>query len=268
MTGRTKRTCHRRGKGWFRAGVLCCALLIPLSISTNVVRAAPLTRDGPLGDLSGPWNHKWLAFTYTWGPPEGATEMQKAEWAIGFYTAMAGICGNYGKVAEVRGIMKKSPYFMKGYFIINEIEDKIAVRNCGQHLSTLQEVLGRKEKWEIYLDAAYPSEAPPPAQEPPTGKASGEAQKILTYLQENKRAVFRKMSKFLEENSVVPEGNTTNRLLQIRNYKVLRVDGDRAFVAINFETGLRGGSFSDPYRMIFELRWIDGELEFVGHEKS
>ncbi len=156
MTGRTKRTCYRRGMCWFRAGVLCCALLIPLSISTNVLGAAPLTHDGPLGDLSGLWNHKWLAFTYTWGPPEGATEMQAAEWSIGFSTAMVGICGNYGKVAKVRGIMKKSPYFMKGYFIINEIEDKIAVRNCGQHLSTLQEVLGRKEEWEKYLAAAYP----------------------------------------------------------------------------------------------------------------
>ena len=156
MIGRTKRTCYRRGKWWFRAGVLCCALLIPLSISTDVLRAAPLTRDGPLRDLSGPWNHKWLAFTYTWGPPEGATKMQAAEWSIGFSTALAGICGNYAKVAKVRGIMKKSPFLMKGYFIINEIEDKIAVRNCGQHLSTLQEVLGRKEEWENYLDAAYP----------------------------------------------------------------------------------------------------------------
>ncbi len=156
MTCHTKRTCYRREKWWFRAGVLCCALLIPLSFSTNVLRAAPLTRDGPLGDLSDLWNHKWLAFTYTWKPPEDATETQKTEWRIGISTALAGICGNYGKVAKVRGIMKKSPYFMKGYFIINEIEDKIAVRNCGQHLSTLQEVLGRKEEWENYLDVTYP----------------------------------------------------------------------------------------------------------------
>ncbi len=159
---------------------------------------------------------------------------------------------------------------MKGYFIINEIEDKLIASNCGQHLSTLQEVLGRKEEWENYLAAAYPSEAPPPVQEPPTGKASGEAQKILTYLEGNEKEIFRKMSEFLEENSVVPEGNTTNRLLQIRNYKVLRIDGDRTFVAINFETGIRqgGGTTSDPYRMIFEIQWIDGQLEFVGHEKS
>ncbi len=156
MMGRTKQTCHRSGKWWFRVGVLCCALLIPLSISTNVLRAAPLTRDGPLGDLSDLWNHKWLALTYTWGPPEGATEIQKTEWAIGFHTAMAGICGNYGKVAKVRGIMKKSPSFMKGYFVINEIEDKISVRNCGKYLATLQDVLGQKEFWINHLDAAYP----------------------------------------------------------------------------------------------------------------
>ncbi len=40
---------------------------------------------------------------------------------------------------------------------MNEIESKIIARNCGQHLSTLKEVLGRKEEWENYLDAAYPS---------------------------------------------------------------------------------------------------------------
>ena len=31
MQGHTKRTCFRRGKCWFRVGLLCCALLIPLT---------------------------------------------------------------------------------------------------------------------------------------------------------------------------------------------------------------------------------------------
>jgi hypothetical protein len=155
MTGRTKQTCHRRGKWWFLAGVLCCALLIPLSISTNVLRAAPLTRDGPLGDLSDPWNHKWPVVQFLYGPPEGATEMQEAEWAIGFHTAIADFCGYRGKAAEVRVIMKKSPYFLKGYTVV-AFDSEMAPKGCGPSLSILKQVLGQKEEWEYYLSVTYP----------------------------------------------------------------------------------------------------------------
>ena len=129
---------------------------------------------------------------------------------------------------------------------------------------------GGKRNGSIIWLQRTPDAATPPAQEPPAGKALGEAQKILTYLKENERAVFRKMSGYLEGNSIVPESSSTNKLVQIRKYKVLRVDGDRAFVAINFETAYRigAGGTSNPHKMVFQLRWIDGELEFVGHEKS
>ena len=159
MTGCMKRIFLWTEKWRPAVNCLCCALLISLFAATNPVGAAPLTHDGPPVDLSDPGNHRWLAFQYNWAPPEGATETQKTEWAIGFHTAMAEVCGYYGKAAEVRVIMKKSPYFMKGYKIIADIADKITPGKCGQRLSTLKEMLGQKEDWKYYLGATYPDGA-------------------------------------------------------------------------------------------------------------
>ncbi len=43
MPNHTKRTCNRRGNRWFRAGLLCCALLVPLTEMTGEALAQNLT---------------------------------------------------------------------------------------------------------------------------------------------------------------------------------------------------------------------------------
>ena len=138
--------------------VLCCALLVSLSVTTDFARAAPLAHVGSPGEVSNAWTQKWLVgkSPTTFGPPEGLTEMQKTEWTIGIIAGLAGVCGHYGKVTEVRAFMNKSPYFRRGHSDIADWEDKLVSERCGERLSTLKEVLGRKEEWEHYLDVTYP----------------------------------------------------------------------------------------------------------------
>lgn len=262
MTGRTKQTCYRRRKWWFRAGVLCCALLIPLSISTNVLRAAPLTRDGPLGDLSDPWNHIWLATQYRWGPPEGATETQETEWAIGFHTAMASHCGYYGKATEVRGIMKKSPYFLKGYLLIEDMDDIIA-SNCGQRLSTLKKVLGQKEAWENYLSATYPDGTAGLPSAPLVPEA--ERQKIEQYFKQNEDALKGQLGKYNERNGIAESslGYEWYSINQIISLEVLSVDDKKGFVKLGFSVG----RWRDVFEYVYEVQWVANRLRFVGHRK-
>ena len=81
--------------------------------------------------------------------------MQELEWAIGINAAMVEVCGYYSKAVEVRAFMKKSPYFRRGYSEISDYADKIIANKCGRRLSSLEEVLGRKEEWENYLGATY-----------------------------------------------------------------------------------------------------------------
>ena len=137
MTVRTRGTGSWTEKWRLDAGLLCCAFLVALSVTINFARAGKI----PLR------------------PPGGASEMQEREWATGITAAMVEVCGYYRKAAEVRAFMKKSPYFRRGYSEIADYADKIIADKCGRRLSTLKEVLGRKEEWENYLSATYSDEA-------------------------------------------------------------------------------------------------------------
>ena len=98
--------------------------------------------------------------------------MQEKEWWIGIAAAMVEVCGYYGKAAEVRAFMKKSPYFRKGYSEIADYADKIIADRCGGRLSDIKEILGQKEEWENYLGGMYPEGATLP--EPPEKQSTEE----------------------------------------------------------------------------------------------
>ena len=153
MTDRTRGTCSWTEKWRLDVGLLCCALLVALSVTTTVVRAGKI----PLR------------------PPGGASEMQETEWAIGITAAMVEVCGYYSKAVEVRAFMKKSPYFRRGYSEISDYADKIIADKCGGRLSTLKEILGQKEEWEDYLSATYPDGAVLP--EPPEKLSTDEQER-------------------------------------------------------------------------------------------
>ena len=160
MTDRTKHTCSRTGKPRLAVNCFCCALLIAFSVATNFARAAPLTRIGPTEEITNAWPHIWLAGTmpFTFGAPADLTEMQKTEWTVGIIAGLAGVCGHYGKVTEVRAFMKRSPYFRRGHSDVADWEDKLVAQRCGKHLSNLQKILGQKKAWEYYLGVTYPDE--------------------------------------------------------------------------------------------------------------
>ena len=155
MTGHTKQTCYRRGKWRFNVGFLCCALLISLFVTTNLVGAVPLMSVNSPGDLSDAWKYKWLVgkMTTTVAPPDGLSKLQETEWAIGLIVALAELCGYYGKASKVEVFMKKSIYFRIGY------KDGIYfdfATNCSRYSTRLETVLGEKEDWENYLGVTYP----------------------------------------------------------------------------------------------------------------
>ena len=76
-----------------------------------------------------------------------------------------------------------------------------------------------------------------------------------------------KSSGFLEENSFFPEHWM---LRKIYRYEVLDTLQDRAVLAITFEAGASGQSFgagSEADTWDFQLRWNDGQLEFIDRAK-
>ena len=55
----------------------------------------------------------------------------------------------------------------------------------------------------------------------------------------------------------------------MQSYKVQRLDGESVYVQISYAYGsLKGGHNMANATIVFHLQWADGELEFVGHEKS
>lgn len=173
MTAHTKRTCHRGGRWWFNAGILCCALFISILVTTNLVSAVPLTRVNTPGDLSGAWNYKWLigTMTVTVGPPEGLSEIQELEWTIGTVVGAAEICGYYSKASKVDNFMKKSSYYKIGY---KDGKDFDFITGCSQYDAALDTVIKQKEYWESYLGVAHSDKAVLPKASEKGAPRSGE----------------------------------------------------------------------------------------------
>ena len=155
MMAHIKRTCSRRGMWQVEASILCCAFILSLFGPINFVGAAPLTHFNSSENLTDAWEHKELAGTktFTIGPPEGLSEIQEGEWAIGAVVGGAELCGYYGQANKIHAFMKKSVHYRRGY---KDMSDFDFSRNCSEYPSALETILNEKETFEKYLDITYP----------------------------------------------------------------------------------------------------------------
>ena len=88
-------------------------------------------------------------------PPPGTTKVQKAEYSIGIVVGVANVCGDTKKANEISMLMRKSPYFKKGYgdtLMYDQITG-----GCGKMNELMDTVIKDKLQWEMYLDATYPT---------------------------------------------------------------------------------------------------------------
>ncbi len=90
--------------------------------------------------------------------------------------------------------------------------------------------------------------------------------KAKAYLDDNQGRLRSRLSRYNQQHKLLTSdsspGSGDYQIRQIRDYEVKDVAGDRVFVSIGFQVGIY---WKQDGRVLFEMQWQDGELEFVGH---
>ena len=87
---------------------------------------------------------------------------------------------------------------------------------------------------------------------------------VEAYFERNLADITAKLRAYNEENQVA-RYKWDSWQVALDAWRIERLDGDRAFVAIEF--GVGSATQKAPGSALFELQWVGGDLEFVGHEK-
>ena len=134
---------------------LCLGLVISILVATGPVYAVSLSGVGSPVNLSAVWEQIWLTASSRErvGPPSDLSDIEKAEWLIGVVVGQGELCGYYSKAAEVRSFMTRSPHFKKALSAMGRFD---FATGCGQYVRLLEEILGEKNDWELYLKMTYP----------------------------------------------------------------------------------------------------------------
>jgi hypothetical protein len=91
-------------------------------------------------------------------------------------------------------------------------------------------------------------------------------EEVLVYLDRNESSFKRRLAHYNKENRIAVDGvNVWNRV-SIRSMDLEELEEDRVFLRIDYMAGTGKSQRSDFAVVLFELRWIDGDLEFFGHE--
>ncbi len=85
-------------------------------------------------------------------PPKCLSEIQKGEWQIGIIVGIGKMCGSYDKAREIATFMKKSPHYRGGQSAVMAF-DRVG---CGDVPKYLDDVLGQKDFWQLYMNVTYP----------------------------------------------------------------------------------------------------------------
>lgn len=109
------------------------------------------------------------------------------------------------------------------------------------------------QDWTVLWSASTPSAAAP----------SRSAEEVEAYLKDNENAVNKKLERYNKEN--IGLATRDGRwFIGALFWEIDSLDGDRVFLVIDYKVG-RAYWQQRSNKLLFELRWTDGELEFVGH---
>ena len=101
------------------------------------------------------------------------------------------------------------------------------------------------------------------AAEPPPGATPlVPLEQVEAYFGGNLPAITSKLRTYNEDHQVV-RYKWDSWQVALNAWRVERLDGDRVFVAIEY--GVGSSTQKSPGSALFELRWVGGELAFVGH---
>lgn len=100
----------------------------------------------------------------------------------------------------------------------------------------------------------------------PTEPPLKSQEEVERYLEDSERRLLGKLTQYNRKYGVLlVNGSKNHKVKIIHSKKIRRLDGDSVFVEITFEAGSQ--YFTGAGTATFEMKWIDGELEFVGHKR-
>ncbi|MCH8184039.1 MAG: serine protease [Proteobacteria bacterium] len=101
-------------------------------------------------------------------------------------------------------------------------------------------------------------------------RKQAEIKRIESYIERNRSSIVSMLSDY-NERHMVAESSFWYKVRSIYKYKILELKGKLALVLFGFETGDTndiGAGGTSLNEMVFELQWINRELEIVGHRKT
>ena len=101
------------------------------------------------------------------------------------------------------------------------------------------------------------------ASTPGTAAPSKSAEEVEAYLKANENAINRKLERYNKER-IGLRARDDRWSIGALFWQIDSLDGDRVFLVIDYKVG-RAYWEQRSNKLLFELRWTDGELEFVGH---
>jgi hypothetical protein len=101
-----------------------------------------------------------------------------------------------------------------------------------------------------------------PSDQPPV-KSKGE---VEAYLDENEWDIRHKLDAYNKKRRVLVGNNNSLSVRKVGSTQVMDLQGDSVFLEIHFQVGRQAAAtLAGVGTFLFELKWIDGDLEFVGH---
>ncbi len=93
-------------------------------------------------------------------------------------------------------------------------------------------------------------------------------EEVEAYLNRNKKEIKARLAAYNQKNRVLVGNNSRLDVRRIHSMNIQSLNGESVLVRVSFELGRLGTSwFVGAGTFLFELKWIDGDLEFISHRE-
>jgi hypothetical protein len=103
--------------------------------------------------------------------------------------------------------------------------------------------------------------------EPPDGPPLKPAAEVRAYLDRNRHDIRNALSAYNREHRALVGNDDALDVKEVVSMTLQDLKGDRVYVETSFTVGADGSNrIAGADTLLFELRWVEGELAFVGHD--
>lgn len=196
-------------------------------------------------------------------PPKDLSKIQKAEWDIGIITGLARHCGSYNKAHEIRTFMKRSPYYERGLGSIMAFD---SVGGCGKVPKYLEDILGKKEFWQGYINVTYPEGGSEPREVVAPESSPEHELAIMDYIKGNEHELKNILTSYNRKHELIESSWAIGAVYQVWNisdFDIRRANANGACVAFTVSVGQSAPKWGV---LPLELQWADDKLKIIGHD--